>query len=128
MVTPLRFAQFERHCVHVDAAELTARRSQLEKRRGQLVLLAQKHRFQIRLATSIADALIAALVDVESYAASELPLLNGAIGYFLDLEDDAHDLKDPNGFDGDAQVSRSVLEVLGRGELAAEIGSAAVPA
>ena len=127
-VAPLRFAQFERHCTRVDAAELTARRPDLEKRRSQLVLLAQKHRFQIRLAKSIADALIAALADVDSYAGSELSLLNGAIGYFLDLDDDAHDLKDPNGFDGDAEVARSVLEVLGHGELAAEIGSPTVPA
>jgi hypothetical protein len=125
-LTPSMFAQFQRQCGRVAAADVAARRPVIEKRRAQLIELAQKHRFQIRLATSIANALIAALEDLSGYAPSELALLNGAIGYFLELEDNAHDLKDPNGFEDDAQVARSVLEVLGRTELAEEIGAVAV--
>ena len=120
-LTPTMFAQFQRLCVTVSAADLLARRAAVQKRRGQLIQLAQKHRFQIELATSIADALIAALTDVEQYSGSELTLLKGAVEYFIELEDDAHDLKDPNGFEDDAQVARSVLEVIGRADLASSV-------
>jgi hypothetical protein len=89
--------------------------------RARLIQLAQKHRFQIELATSIVDALIAALADVERYSGSELTLLKGAVEYFIELEDDAHDLKAPNGFEDDAQVARSVLEVIGRADLASSV-------
>ena len=120
-LTPTRFAQFQRLCIRVSADELAERRATLEKRRGQLIQLAQKHRFQIALATSIADALLAALADVERYSSSELTLLKGAVEYFIELDDDAHDLKDPHGFEGDAQVARSVLEVIGRADLASSV-------
>jgi superfamily II DNA or RNA helicase len=123
-LTPSMFAQFQRLCGRVSAGELAIRRPALEKRRGQLVALAQKHRFQVRLATSIADGLMRALDQLDEYAPSELSLLNGAIGYYLELNDEAHDLKHPEGFEDDAQVARVVLEVLGRGELAGEIEAA----
>jgi len=57
----------------------------------------------------------------------ERSLLNGAIGYFLEVEDEAHDVRDPNGFVDDARVARSVLEVIGRSDLTAEIDAALVP-
>lgn len=120
-LTPSMFAQFKRLCGRVSAEELDSLRPALAKRRAQLVALAQKHRFRVRLATSIADGLIQALDRLDRYAPSELSLLNGAIGYFLELNDEVHDLKDPGGFEDDAQVARVVLEVLGRGELAVEI-------
>lgn len=120
-LTPSMFAQFKRLCGRVSAEELSSLRPALAKRRAQLVALAQKHRFQVRLATSIADGLIHALDQLDRYAPSELSLLNGAIGYYLKLNDEAHDLKDPGGFEDDAQVARVVLEVLGRAELAVEI-------
>ena len=122
-LTPKMFALFQRLCVRVSADELAKRRAALEKRRGQLIQLAQKHRFQIALATSVADALLAALADIERYSSSELTLLKGAVEYFIELDDDAHDLKDPNGFEGDAQVARSVLEVIGRADLASSVTS-----
>jgi ATP-dependent helicase HepA len=125
-LTPSMFSQFQRLCGHVSAADVASRRPSLQKRRAQLVAIAQTHRFHVRLATSIADALVVALADIDRYAGSELGLLNGAIGYFLELKDEAHDLNDPNGFDDDAQVARAVLEVLGRAELAVEIEAAAV--
>ena len=127
-LTPPMFSQFKRLCARVSAAELAARLPALTKRRGQLIVLAQQHRFDIRLATSVADALIAALDGLDRYAPSELALLNGAIAYFLELNDEAHDLKDPNGFEDDAQVARRVLEVLGRAELGTELDAAAAPA
>jgi hypothetical protein len=127
-LTPSMFAQFERMCVRISPTKLTARRAALQKRRVQLIELAKKHRFQIELATSIADALIAAFDEVDVYSPTELQLLNGAVEYFLELGDDAHDLKDPNGFEDDAQVARSVLEVLGRAELATGIGTTAARA
>jgi hypothetical protein len=120
-LTPSMFLQFKQLCERARPEELTARRPALEKRRVQLVALAEKHRFQVRLATSIADGLMHALDRLDGFAPSELSLLNGAIGYYLELDDEAHDLKDPKGFEDDAQVARVVLEVLGRGELAAEI-------
>lgn len=122
-LSPTMFSRFQHQCRRVSRQELAAKRSTVDKRQTQLVALAQKHRFHVRLATSIASTLIAALDDLERYAPSELALLNGAIGYFLELEDEAHDLKDPDGFEDDAQVARSVLEVLGRGDLAAEISA-----
>lgn len=33
----------------------------------------------------------------------------------------SHDLKDPNGFEDDAQVARSVLEVIGRADIASSV-------
>jgi superfamily II DNA or RNA helicase len=123
-LTPSTFAQFQRLCRRSDASSLATRRPELEKRRKQLVLLAQQHRFNVRLATSIADALVAALEGLGEYAPSELALLNGAIEYFLEIDDEAHDIKNPKGFHDDARVAASVLEVLGRGQLAAEIDTA----
>jgi superfamily II DNA or RNA helicase len=120
-MTPSMFAQFQRLCVTVSAAELVARRTAVQKRRGQLIQLARKHRFQIELATSIADALIAALDDVGRYSSSEITLLKGAVEYFIELEDDTHDIKDPKGFEDDAQVARSVLEVIGRADLSSSV-------
>jgi hypothetical protein len=120
-LTPTMFAQFQRLCVGANASELLARRAVVQKRRSQLIQLAKKHRFQIELATSLADALIAALADVERCSGSELTLLKGAVEYFIELEDDVHDLKDPNGFEDDAQVTRSVLEVIGRADLASSV-------
>jgi superfamily II DNA or RNA helicase len=120
-LTATMFAQFQRLCVPVSADELVERRATLEKRRRQLIQLSEKHRFQIALATSIADALLAALADLERYSSSELTLLKGAVEYFIELDDDAHDLKDPNGFEDDGQVARSVLEVIGRADLASSV-------
>lgn len=120
-LAPQLFAQFQRLSASISASHLTARRATLEKRREQLLLLARRHRFQIGLATSIADALLEALKTAGQYAPAERMLLNGAIGYFLELEDEAHDLKDPRGFEDDAQVARSVLEVLGHTELASSL-------
>ena len=74
-LTPKMFALFQRLCVRVSADELAERRAALKKRRGQLIQLAQKHRLQIALATSVADALLAALADIERYSSSELMLL-----------------------------------------------------
>ncbi len=123
-LTPSMFARFKRLCERVSGADLASRRPSLEKRRSQLVALAQQHRFHVRLATSVADGLIRALDRLDGYAPSELRLLNGAIGYYLELDDEAHDLKHPDGFKDDAQVARVVLEVLGCDELAMDIDSA----
>jgi SNF2 family DNA or RNA helicase len=121
---PPMFASFQRLCGRAGPSEVSLRRHALEKRRADLLLLAQRHRFHVRLATTIASALIAALDSIDRYAPSELSLLNGAIGYFLELDDDQPDLKDPRGFDDDAQVVGRVLEVLGEAELAVEIEAA----
>jgi ATP-dependent helicase HepA len=126
-LTPPLFQRLQRCCGNFDAGELAARQPALEHRRERLIKLAQQHRFHVRLATSIADALIAALNELDRYAESELALLNGAVGYFLELDDEAHDITDPNGFHDDARVVRSVLEVVGRAELAIEIDAAAAP-
>jgi hypothetical protein len=75
----------------------------------------------VRLATAIAGALIAAVDGAARLSLHERSLLNGAIGYFLEVEDEAHDVRDPRGFEDDARVARSVLEVIGRVDLAAEI-------
>ena len=94
-LTPSMFSEFQRLCGHhVECEALRARRPALDKRRSQLRLLSQKHRFNVRLATAIAGALIAAVDGAARLSLHERSLLNGAIGYFLEVEEE-DELRDP---------------------------------
>jgi hypothetical protein len=120
---PGTFEMFRRGCRLVAHDQLARQRPAVTRRREQLVQLARSRSFNVGLATAIADALLAALDGSPGLAPSELMLLNGAVGYFLELDDATPDVADPAGFDDDAQVVRRVLEVIGRPDLAAAIAS-----
>jgi hypothetical protein len=114
---PGMFIHFRRLSRPVTTDRIEALVPEIAKRRKGLLRLAQTREFNVRLAVGVADALARAIEDVERYSPEELNLLYGAVGYFLELEDEAHDLKSPDGFNDDAQVANIVLEVVGRPEL-----------
>lgn len=116
-LTESMFKQFKRLCLRSTPDELLAFAPKLDKRRTQLLALSKKFPFDVELATAIADTLLAALEDLDRFASRELGLLRGAIEYFLEVQDEAHDLKDPKGFHDDAAVASIVLETIGRPEL-----------
>jgi SNF2 family DNA or RNA helicase len=80
-LSPETYELFARKCSRADGAAIAARRPLVETRRAQLVAHSRRHRFDVRLAVGIADALIAAIDGAERHPGSELALLNGAIGY-----------------------------------------------
>ena len=121
-LTPTMYSSFRRMCTRPTPENLLGRRAELVKRRADLRKLADSGRieFDLELATRIADALVAALDRIDAYTVRELTLLSGAIEYFIVIDDENHDLKDPNGFDDDRAVANIVLEAIGVPELAIE--------
>jgi hypothetical protein len=74
-------------------------------------------RLDLDSATAISTVLVTLLDEGDHYDASERALLRGAVDYFVDSDDGAHDLTDALGFDDDARVVNAVLDALDRRDL-----------
>jgi ATP-dependent helicase HepA len=126
-LSPGTFDRFRRLCHPATATEINGLIPELAKRRTAVLKLAQRHEFNVRLAVEIADALAAVIKDASRLSGSELNLLHGAVAYFLEIEDEAHDLRRPDGFADDARVTNIVLEVIGRPELRVDVDAEGEP-
>lgn len=124
-LTPSMYAHFKRLCVRTTAEQLLTKRAAVAKRREELRRAATRLPFDLETAAGIADALLAALDELDRLTAREINLLSGAVEYFLLIDDEDHDLNSPDGFEDDRLVANIVLGAIGLPELAVQAANAA---
>jgi uncharacterized membrane protein YkvA (DUF1232 family) len=69
------------------------------------------------LAAKIRTSLVAAINAWDSIELDDRPWLAAAVVYFVESDDDEHDLDSPVGFDDDAEVVNAVMAMIGRKDL-----------